>query len=78
MTGPDAKLYAAVLRRTYTRGPDATPESLSAALQTRAPEPAVLYEVAGPELERLAVGNAVLQEALTEIATRTSPTERAP
>ncbi|WP_433444579.1 hypothetical protein [Nonomuraea sp. CA-141351] len=76
MTSPDAQLYAAVLQRARTRWPDVTPEGIAAALQTRAPEAAALYEVAGPELERLAVGNPALQEALTEIATR--PGEGAP
>jgi hypothetical protein len=73
-----AELLAAMVRRARTRWPDATPESIAAALQTRASEAAALYEVACPELERLAVGNPALQKALAEITTRTSSTEGAP
>ncbi|AQZ62764.1 unnamed protein product [[Actinomadura] parvosata subsp. kistnae] len=52
----DARLYAAVVERARTRWPDTTPESIAAVLQTRAPEAAALYEVAGPELNQLVAG----------------------
>ncbi|MFI6179799.1 hypothetical protein ACIA8R_29940 [Nonomuraea sp. NPDC051191] len=76
---PDDKLYAAVLRRARTRWPEATLESIAAVLQTRGPELAALYEVAGPELEQLASENPVLREALSDIATlRELATESGP
>ncbi|SDL73852.1 hypothetical protein SAMN05421874_12847 [Nonomuraea maritima] len=70
-----AELYAAVVRRVHTRWPDATPEGIAAALQSRAPEAAALYEIAGPELEQLAAGNPALQEALAEITSRSAERE---